>query len=433
MIRRPPRSTLFPYTTLFRSDLQESLQQAADAADVDLVGETHLCLDADDRAVYGRCEPANFVYGDLQAVTAGRAPLDGVGVQVGRRSASHPSALDWRTLDDRFGAGVNRLANGHSRGLQQELDVVGDPFGDELVLRAAQRVEPELIGGERLAERELEHVSSSRTEDPPRKPQSGILPAPIRVLRSCDRCDRNRATCSASRAPRRTCGRETGSRRASRRPPAAARPARPAPPRYPYFLSSSSSGSRPSSSTSNSSYSGQSQQSEQQRHVGHWYSVPGSGSPHSSQLTTAEGPLGSATPDSYGTRRLCDRPLGALDRLGEPCHPSERPPQSLWVGDAHTPASGTAHPLTARREPFEHAGAGDADARAELEGTASELFELATELFSEAHLPLSLELAGDLLQRADAEPDCERVALVEAGQVRRVPFSSHAVHVGASG
>src|SRR2546429_7288663 len=29
MIRRPPRSTLFPYTTLFRSDLQE-LEQAED-------------------------------------------------------------------------------------------------------------------------------------------------------------------------------------------------------------------------------------------------------------------------------------------------------------------------------------------------------------------------------------------------------------------
>src|SRR3989442_8473690 len=28
MIRRPPRSTLFPYTTLFRSDLQDRVQQA---------------------------------------------------------------------------------------------------------------------------------------------------------------------------------------------------------------------------------------------------------------------------------------------------------------------------------------------------------------------------------------------------------------------
>src|SRR3712207_7966590 len=31
MIRRPPRSTLFPYTTLFRSDLQESNQQVTES------------------------------------------------------------------------------------------------------------------------------------------------------------------------------------------------------------------------------------------------------------------------------------------------------------------------------------------------------------------------------------------------------------------
>src|SRR2546427_9489040 len=31
MIRRPPRSTLFPYTTLFRSPLQVSAQAAPDA------------------------------------------------------------------------------------------------------------------------------------------------------------------------------------------------------------------------------------------------------------------------------------------------------------------------------------------------------------------------------------------------------------------
>src|SRR3712207_3117725 len=39
MIRRPPRSTLFPYTTLFRSDvLAEYLEQAGLAARVDQAG-----------------------------------------------------------------------------------------------------------------------------------------------------------------------------------------------------------------------------------------------------------------------------------------------------------------------------------------------------------------------------------------------------------
>src|SRR5438477_5970905 len=39
MIRRPPRSTLFPYTTLFRSQRQH---QPRDAVDAQVVGERHL-------------------------------------------------------------------------------------------------------------------------------------------------------------------------------------------------------------------------------------------------------------------------------------------------------------------------------------------------------------------------------------------------------
>src|SRR3712207_8070613 len=33
MIRRPPRSTLFPYTTLFRSEADQRARERADAAD----------------------------------------------------------------------------------------------------------------------------------------------------------------------------------------------------------------------------------------------------------------------------------------------------------------------------------------------------------------------------------------------------------------
>src|SRR3712207_7297602 len=41
MIRRPPRSTLFPYTTLFRSDLAQEVrvEQNADAAPTELLEE----------------------------------------------------------------------------------------------------------------------------------------------------------------------------------------------------------------------------------------------------------------------------------------------------------------------------------------------------------------------------------------------------------
>src|SRR5690349_23722448 len=42
MLRRPPRSTLFPYTTLFRSTMRRV--RITQASDYDLVGE----LDADD-------------------------------------------------------------------------------------------------------------------------------------------------------------------------------------------------------------------------------------------------------------------------------------------------------------------------------------------------------------------------------------------------
>src|SRR3712207_9409949 len=37
MIRRPPRSTLFPYTTLFRSDLLEDAQEVLEAPEVEAI------------------------------------------------------------------------------------------------------------------------------------------------------------------------------------------------------------------------------------------------------------------------------------------------------------------------------------------------------------------------------------------------------------
>src|SRR5437773_9693390 len=41
MIRRPPRSTLFPYTTLFRSIFDEQIGWAVDAGVDCIVGETY--------------------------------------------------------------------------------------------------------------------------------------------------------------------------------------------------------------------------------------------------------------------------------------------------------------------------------------------------------------------------------------------------------
>src|SRR2546425_6786031 len=53
MIRRPPRSTLFPYTTLFRSDLTPGAGEAEDA--LGELEERHLLWVAEvDRIVHGR-------------------------------------------------------------------------------------------------------------------------------------------------------------------------------------------------------------------------------------------------------------------------------------------------------------------------------------------------------------------------------------------
>src|SRR3712207_7567182 len=53
MIRRPPRSTLFPYTTLFRSDDDEVLARIQDLAEVEIavVADAHgIALDVAQRS-----------------------------------------------------------------------------------------------------------------------------------------------------------------------------------------------------------------------------------------------------------------------------------------------------------------------------------------------------------------------------------------------
>src|SRR5689334_24337895 len=60
MIRRPPRSTLFPYTTLFRSTTVDDLAEAGEDELVRLLGKAHghalhaMALAHDDRPVVGQ-------------------------------------------------------------------------------------------------------------------------------------------------------------------------------------------------------------------------------------------------------------------------------------------------------------------------------------------------------------------------------------------
>src|SRR3712207_7811175 len=83
MIRRPPRSTLFPYTTLFRSVGQ---QEAERGADDDEPAPLRLVDVADDR---GKEEQRA---GDGEDVVPDVAAL----VEDGRRSEEHTSELQSR-------------------------------------------------------------------------------------------------------------------------------------------------------------------------------------------------------------------------------------------------------------------------------------------------------------------------------------------------
>src|SRR3712207_9299864 len=95
MIRRPPRSTLFPYTTLFRSLLLEPLlggDVAFAAVDLVLVADdahTGGAAGGDDRLVGLGCDAR-----DPHALVA--QDLHGLGQPLERRSEEHTSELQSR-------------------------------------------------------------------------------------------------------------------------------------------------------------------------------------------------------------------------------------------------------------------------------------------------------------------------------------------------
>src|SRR2546430_9776620 len=111
MIRRPPRSTLFPYTTLFRSSSQQSLSGG---------GETR----SQEAASMAVCQAQRGVAGD-QAVPGGiptrragpRLPYQAdeqlpVGdiVTLSPRAGSGKSAHPVRTMKKRFRRGLTPIA-----------------------------------------------------------------------------------------------------------------------------------------------------------------------------------------------------------------------------------------------------------------------------------------------------------------------------------
>src|SRR3712207_8588201 len=82
MIRRPPRSTLFPYTTLFRSSCREG------------AGTYAGCEGAVDRGVCG--EPGRPLLEDLPGPHPDRPPAFGKHRRRARRSEEHTSELQSR-------------------------------------------------------------------------------------------------------------------------------------------------------------------------------------------------------------------------------------------------------------------------------------------------------------------------------------------------
>src|SRR3712207_7689600 len=93
MIRRPPRSTLFPYTTLFRSDgLDADVVTLALAADVDAIAERTGKVPADWRA---RLPNDSVAYTSTIVFVVHKGKPKGI-QDWGDRSEEHTSELQSR-------------------------------------------------------------------------------------------------------------------------------------------------------------------------------------------------------------------------------------------------------------------------------------------------------------------------------------------------
>src|SRR5690348_17401359 len=87
MIRRPPRSTLFPYTTLFRS-VVDGVDAGGDLAGVDLGGEP---VEELEHLVRGQVEAGVGADGCAQLAHDGRGTDAAADRKSTRLNSSHPS------------------------------------------------------------------------------------------------------------------------------------------------------------------------------------------------------------------------------------------------------------------------------------------------------------------------------------------------------
>src|SRR2546430_7819232 len=109
MIRRPPRSTLFPYTTLFRSLIREALDGAG--ADVEFRNQVSFYTPRCAAIPVGPAAATPATAGDSQAKPAGPAATYAVQVLAGK-SASQVDEMLTRLKVMGFDARVGRDTSG---------------------------------------------------------------------------------------------------------------------------------------------------------------------------------------------------------------------------------------------------------------------------------------------------------------------------------
>src|SRR3712207_8803069 len=87
MIRRPPRSTLFPYTTLFRSDVEQG------------IGRT-FAAEADDPAVEAEIAPGELIFAahEVGAASEARGIGEPADLEVGAPAAGDAEAAHFQVV-----------------------------------------------------------------------------------------------------------------------------------------------------------------------------------------------------------------------------------------------------------------------------------------------------------------------------------------------
>src|SRR5690625_4526963 len=81
MIPRPPRSTLFPYTTLFRSEQKDAIRSRLSKVEAALQGYRESLVEAANQGMVPPTRQINEVIGQCNALADASSMLDGLGLE----------------------------------------------------------------------------------------------------------------------------------------------------------------------------------------------------------------------------------------------------------------------------------------------------------------------------------------------------------------